>query len=199
MCGNRSVNLQTKVDFFFAVFSAYFDVFFVFCGMETNAAVNTVSGGTMKRFIVILVLVAVLTAALAYKMPVDFADFAAAYFGDGQVNIYCRNTVLPSTDIGVGRIVQCSASRLRQTLASCEDVDGVSVCFNGTLFDAERVTDLFALGDISVSEFDDLTVICGYSALLRGGVMLDGRRVNLQIAYRDGIVTVGSPLILGSY
>ena len=32
-----------------------------------------------------------------------------------------------------------------------------------------------------------------------GGVILDGKRVNCQIAYRDGVISVGFPLILGDY
>ena len=45
----------------------------------------------------------------------------------------------------------------------------------------------------------DILCIYGYSSRLKGGVTVDGEKINLQIVVRGGIVTVGTPVILGSF
>ncbi len=48
-------------------------------------------------------------------------------------------------------------------------------------------------------QIDDVTVIYGYSPRIIKSVSLNGRRVNVMVAIRCGEITVGSPLIKGSY
>lgn len=151
----------------------------------------------MKRFLTTFLLVAAMTAVLTYFMPKDFSR--EAVYANGTVSIYCRETSLNSVDMGSGRIVVCAPSRLTETLSMCKGVDGISVAFDGTEQDMWRIAEKYSLTSAEILQINDLTVICGYTRKLRGSVVLDGRPVNLQIAYRNGVVTVGSPLILGSY
>ncbi len=152
----------------------------------------------MKRFILTCALTIVVIAALLYTMPTDFAKYAAS-ISDGEVCIYCRDTSLSYVDMGCGRIVRCSTSGLNEALGKCCGVDGISFSFTGSVSDMERIARRFSMRDISLQHPDGLTVMCGYSPKIRGGLCVDGRMVNMQIAYRDGTITVGSPLILGSY
>ena len=115
------------------------------------------------------------------------------------VSIYCRNTDVENIDMGGGKIVRCNVANFASTLAHCEEVDGFSVSFSGAEQDVARIADIFNLKVTSALNLDGLVIVCGNSAKLVGGVVLDGARVNLQIAYKDGTVTVGSPLILGDY
>lgn len=153
----------------------------------------------MKRFVVTLILTAVITGVLTYFMPKRFDSYLNAIAEEAQVSIYCRTTTSQAIDMGNGRIVQCSVEGYSNTIASCNDIDGVSVSFCGKAQDVKRIADYFNLRNVSVCELDGLTVICGRSYKVNGGVVLDGKLVNVQIAYKDGTVTVGSPLILGSY
>lgn len=153
----------------------------------------------MKRFIVTLILTTVITGVLIYSMPKDFDSYVADISTHGTVSIYCRMSQLDGIDMGSGKIVSCSVDDFYQTLAQCKDVDGVSVTFDGTEADVSRIVDLLGLEVVSAYELDGLVVTCGKSAKLRKGVLIDGETVNVQIAFSNGVVTVGSPLILGSY
>lgn len=153
----------------------------------------------MKRFIVTLILTTVIAGVLTYSMPKDFDYYVADICADGIVSVYCRTTELDGIDMGNGKIVECSVAGLHETLSKCRNIDGVSVTFDGTMADVTRIVDLFGLDIVSVYDLDGLHVVCGVSNKVKGGVSLDGEMVNVQIAYKDGVVTVGNPLILGSY
>ena len=160
----------------------------------------------MKLFIVTLTLITVIVGVLIYFMPRDLTRYATDISASGTVSIYCRSTELKDNaenrqivDMGCGKMVLCSVSELDETLSKCRYVDGLSVRFSGDERDVERIINLFNLQVNSTLCLDGLYVICGNSARLRGGVIVDGCIVNVQIAYKDGVVTVGSPLILGDY
>lgn len=82
---------------------------------------------------------------------------------------------------------------------SLNDTEGESVTFCGSKdrFESEirrlgvTVTERQSLGGIEI--------VYGYTEKLRGGVNVDGKRVNIELAYRGGTITVGTPVILGSY
>lgn len=140
---------------------------------------------------------AVIASALIYAMPKTFSTVASKL--TGVVCVYCRKTELPSVDSGIARIVRCDATDLDAVLSRCSDVDGVSVSFEGSLRDVERIVERLGVKQTHTQQMDGLIVVCGYSRRLRGGVLLDGRFVNVQIALNGDRVTVGSPLILGGY
>ena len=153
----------------------------------------------MKRFIVVLVLTTVIVGALIYAMPRGLEVYIEELDACATVSIYCRSSDMDFIDMGSGKIVQCGVADLKSCLAQCKDIDGFSVSFSGTEQDVTRIKQLFKLKVTSTLNIDGLQIVCGNSAKLTGGVNLDGQTVNLQIAYKDGTVTVGSPLILGSY
>ena len=153
----------------------------------------------MKRFIVTLILSTVIVGVLTYFMPKGLDNYVQEISSAATVSIYCRDTDVESIDMGSGKIVKCSAADFSGMLSHCKDVDGFSVSFTGTLHDVERIAQLFNLNVTSTLNLDGLQIVCGNSRKLTGGVKLDGEAVNLQIAYKDGTVTVGSPLILGDY
>ena len=153
----------------------------------------------MKRFVVLFILSLVIVGALTYVMPKGLESYVQDISADATVSVYCRQTALDALDMGSGKIVQCSVTDLERVVARCKDVYAFSASFVGTTQDVERIVQLFNLKVTSTLSIDGLQVVCGNSAKLTGGVTLDGARVNLQIAYKDGTVTVGSPLILGDY
>lgn len=153
----------------------------------------------MKRFFAVFFVTVVLIGVLLYVMPRDFSYYAAKLTPDGTACIYCRQTSLDGYDVGFCQIVQCDVDELERTLGSCSGVDGVSVSFEGAQTDVARIVALLKATKRTEYKLGDVTVFCGFSEVLHGGVILDGKQVNVQIAYSDGIVTVGSPLIFGSY
>ena len=153
----------------------------------------------MKRFIVTLILTVAIVSVLTYSMPRNFISYVEDIATDACVSIYCRNTSVDCINNGTGKIVRCTVGKLKSAISQCSDIDGFSIEFSGTEQDIDRIVSLFDLHICSTLQLNDLLVICGNSARLCGGVLLDGHKVNLQIAYKEGTVTVGSPLILGDY
>lgn len=154
----------------------------------------------MKSFLFATVLIVVIVGVMLYFVPQSkYADIPNYSEYDATVNIYCRQTSCDSISTGLGYQVTCSVAEFKQTVSSCNQIDGVSVSFSGTADDVDAILARLQATAVSVQQLDGLYVACCVSNRLQGGVTLDGKRVNLQIAYSDGTITVGYPLILGSY
>ena len=153
----------------------------------------------MKRFIVTTILTLIIAGLLAHFMPRNFESYLTEFDADATVAIYCRQTDLDCVDMGGGYKVECKAKDFAATVARCKDVDGISVSFVGSYDDVSQLCEFFGLKISSEFEQDGLYVVCGNSAKIRDGVIDGNTLVNLQIAYKDGVVHVGSPLILGDY
>ena len=115
------------------------------------------------------------------------------------VTIYCRQTSVDAVDMGSGFKVECSAADFSDVASRCKNVDGLCVSFNGTYEDVTALSKFFRLQVSSEFEQNGLYVVCGKSPKICSGVTVAGETVNLQIAYKDGVVHIGSPLILGDY
>ena len=160
---------------------------------------NNVCVTIMKRFIVATILTAVITGVLVYYLPRNFDSYLNGFGADASVAIYCRGTELDAVDMGSGYKVECTSANYSHAVAQCHDVDGVSVSFVGCYDDVAHLIRFFNLQVSSTYKQDGLLVICGKSTKIAGGVTLGDEVVNLQIAYKNGVVHVGSPLILGDY
>lgn len=108
---------------------------------------------------------------------------------------------------GAGIIVDApggAAARIRQGFS---DIKGESVSFAGGNGDALEIISLYRARILSEeiipldNEGNSIRVFYGFSKLLTASVTLDGQKVNIQVAVngQSGRVTVGTPLILGSY
>ena len=64
---------------------------------------------------------------------------------------------------------------------------------------AEEVLAKLGAAERFRQDLDGTTVIYAYSRSVSGEVVVMGSRINVQIAVSDGVLTVGSPLIAGSY
>lgn len=149
------------------------------------------------RHLAILTLLCVLLGVMLYFAPKPFADFAEKFSSDAVFTVYCRETTLSAISVGNGYLVECGD--LNTTLKFCNEVDGISARFCGNSDDFLKAQQLFGLTDFSLTQLCGVTVVSGYSAKVRGGVCLDGKLVNVQIAFDGQTITVGSPLILDSY
>lgn len=86
--------------------------------------------------------------------------------------------------------------RAQARQAVLESCDGITIQTDLTLLQALQ---RLSVSNYEVMRLDGITIVCGYSPLLKGGVLLDGRFVNIQLAFRDDKTIIGSPLIFGSY
>ena len=154
---------------------------------------------TMKRFFLTTILTVVIVGVLVHFMPRSFDTYVSKLSADATVTIFCRQTELAAVDTGMGFMVQCSADDFAATAAQCRSIDGVTVSFPASFEEVQKLCKFFGLKVTSTYEQDGLFVVSGASSMLSGGVMIAGELVNLQIAHKDGVVHLGSPLILGDY
>lgn len=153
----------------------------------------------MKRFFLTLALIAVVLGVMLHFAPQPFGKGIAIFPPNSTVSVYCRETNLEATDMGNGFLVECGVDELAGVLSQCGGVDGISVKFHGTAEDFSLLQQRLFLKVTSRQQFEGLTVLCGKSEKIRGGIFLDGNFVNLQMAFDGETITVGSPLILDSY
>ncbi len=152
----------------------------------------------MKKMFLITVSVALLgvMAVFVPKNPIVYAKFLPQ---DAIVTICCKQTELPCVNVGCGNFVQCDAERLQEFLSYCNGIDGISVKFCGDEQTFDKLQRQLRLQSVECVVLDGLTVISGFSDGICGGVYLDGRKVNVQMAFDGTTITLGSPLILDSY
>ena len=151
------------------------------------------------RYLTVLVLCAAILCVMLVFAPKPFTRHISALPQDAHVAIYCRNTSLPSIDMGNGRLVQCALADFYHTLESCNGIDGISVRFAATQADFDEILTHFNVQVTSCYRDGNLIAVCGHSAKILGGVNVDGNFVNLQVAYDGNTLTIGYPLILDSY
>lgn len=155
----------------------------------------------MKRFLFAVVLITVIIGVMFYFTPrsafTEVFNYAAER--NAVVNIYCRSANGECINLGAGYQVTCSADSFGSVIKNCNGIDGISVSFEGSMNDVAELTEHLKAESVSSQKLGDLYVACFNSPCLKRGVTLDGKRVNLQIAYSSGVITVGYPLILGSY
>ena len=142
-----------------------------------------------RRKAFILMLCFAMLALLLVNSPGDFVHRVKIV---GETD--CGERVIRN---GAGSIVQCGLDRAAE---APRGYAGVSVSFAGDASDLEEWLELLRADKIFCETIGDgIVCVYGYSPLLKGGIQVDGRKINVQIALNQGTVHIGSPLLLGSY
>lgn len=141
----------------------------------------------------------IVVGIMLYKMPKKYYKLISFCPESSQCSIYCRQTKLPSINVGYGKIVSCTVGQLNSVRGQCNQIEGFSATFLGTMQDVDGLVDMLNLQVNSLYSVCDRIILCGYSDRICGGIVVDNSITNIQIAYHNGIITVGAPLILGEY
>ena len=152
----------------------------------------------MKRYLLAILLCVTVLGVMLVSMPKPLNKYIPKN-ANATCYVYCQQTTEQAVSVGFGCIVKCSPSELSSVIANCTGVDGVSVSFKATEAQFYNIAEKCGFTFCKEEQFAGLTTICGYSPKFCGGVVLDGNKINLQIAYSNGTVHIGSPLILGSF
>lgn len=78
------------------------------------------------------------------------------------------------------------------------EVYGESICIKGTYDDFLNITKKMNIKVVMKEQFDNLTSIYGFGRFGES-VCVNGKLVNIQIAYSGDYIVIGCPVILGSY
>lgn len=98
-----------------------------------------------------------------------------------------------------------SQAQMKDTLSVTDAffLTGESVCFAVAAEDKENlpkeIAELFRAELIAVESVSGVTSYYLYSTNLRGGVRVQGRKVNLHIAVSGELCVVGTPIIFGGF
>lgn len=92
----------------------------------------------------------------------------------------------------------CSYEKAREVFENIkDDLDGLQFYFK--VFDEQKFCKRFDAKVVSKSEIDQIKLICGYTPFFNQSILIDGKKVNFQIANTSDWVIVGFPIILTGY
>ena len=114
-----------------------------------------------------------------------------------QYYVFCRGYDGESFDNGVSKAVRATDD-VDEVLFACRYVDGVTAVLPAET-DVDRLLSRLHATIVFSQSLGNVTEYCCVSPWVKGGVSVDGSRINVQIAVTDAAVYVGSPLILGAY
>lgn len=122
-------------------------------------------------------------------------------YPSSQLSIYCDNLpVNYKGDFivnGGGYIIQTNAKDGKYILDTLNNINGFSLVINSNY---DKLKELLKnVRILKIEEVAENKVVYAYLPELINFCMVDGKKVNLQIAYNEQRVILGSPLILGSF
>ena len=77
-------------------------------------------------------------------------------------------------------------------------VYGESVSFRGSIDDFENLLEIMKL-EYTYENVGEIIVVSGYIPHVKYLAYVNGQKKNIQLAFNNGVISIGSPLILGSY
>ncbi len=126
---------------------------------------------------------------------------------DAIYSIYVSRDYVPNVE-GVScvkngsiNIVSCNAKQADKLYSRFDkdSIVGQSFKFESTYQEFLNYTNNLDAQIVSTEKFDNITSIYCCSDKIEDSIYLSSGKVNLQIAYSNGYVTVGSPVIIGSF
>lgn len=153
------------------------------------------AGGRMKKSLIILSLGVLLafTFSLPVILPATNKDITLNYFTKGKFSekaIYLYDDIyMTTTDYKSGQ----------NTADSLANIVGISATFEGDFDDMQNVLKKCNVAVVKEETLCGIHIIYGISENCGKPVQANGMNINFQIAIRDNVITVGTPLIMGSY
>jgi len=155
----------------------------------------------MKKVIAILLVLAALAAIPKATELYILTDFVY----DGDYIFYCsQDIVVPERavkiDNGVYAEIRCSSYYAGDVRARLNNVAGESISYPCSDLEISGLIERMNITVKSEQNIDGYTIIYGYTHRLNTNkVRVAGEEINIQLAYKNGKITIGTPLILGSY
>ena len=124
------------------------------------------------------------------------------YISDGTYYFYVEGEQYAENAItvrnGADSIIRCRVFMAESVRKELHSIRGESMRFNGGEAEVQRLVDELNL-DIRFTSRNPVPCIYGYSASLGEGVVMQGKKINCEIAVSGNVITVGYPVILGDY
>lgn len=105
-----------------------------------------------------------------------------------------------NTKNGTLNILSCPTSQAKQLSKNFgEEILGQAISFKGNNEDFFNYINGLDIKVVYSEKFDTITSIYAYNKHLKNTIYLSQGAVNIQFCYNNGIITVGNPVIIGSY
>lgn len=149
----------------------------------------------MKKCLIVLSLCLLLlvTFSLPVMLPQSNKDITINYFTKGrhsEQSIYLYDDIYMTTsDYKDGQ----------KTADNLVNIVGISATFEGDFDDMQNILKKCKVAVKQEETIEGIHIIYGISESCGKPVQANGKYINFQIAIRDNVITVGTPLIMGSY
>ncbi len=174
--------------------------------LKKNKTVNYL---IMKKLILLIVFLLLLTLTYSFN-PIfnNVFNLHNVVFSNPEYSIYCLDYAnLENTknvkiiDNGNSYIIKSSVSLAKNIKQNSYNVLGESVKFETNRLAIDKIIRLLDIEIKFKEDIDGITTLYGYSNNndFYRSVIVENELINIQIAYKNGILTIGSPLILGDY
>ena len=149
--------------------------------------------------IVLLVSLVLLIPRYNYSFVSYIKDGSTVSFYTTTTQNYVPNFVT-QTDIGIGAILECKSNVAKSLAKQLHNIAGISFCFEGNSNDINEFLDNVDAVVLKCENVDkNIKTYLAYSPKFQNNINIDGNTINLQIAKVGNTITIGSPMILGSY
>jgi hypothetical protein len=137
-------------------------------------------------------------APLFYAFAVKQSSAVYSFYVLDELNKSDNYTII--NNAGLGSVVRCSARMSKYIKPKLNKIMGESVQFNGSLEAAMFLINFYQARVVKTEWLQDgMMLVYANANLFSQALYLENDWVNLQICYHNGVITIGSPIILGDY
>lgn len=140
--------------------------------------------------------------------PVFFDVFSLenVILGEIEYTFYCLdiNNDISNCNIidnGNSFIVKTKANDFKNVKSNLSNVLGESISFNACKSSIDKVVKFYNVKIENIENVGDIVCLYGYTenSLFERSLNIDGKLINIQIAFSNDKMTIGNPIILGDY
>ena len=158
----------------------------------------------MKKIIFISFLISIFSFSFLFSLNTNniVLDLASNY--NSQVSFFVTDNInnkeINQINNGIHNIVLCNSNTAYKTYDKLKSVVGISFSFLGKRTDFINICEKLNIV-IKSKEIinDEITSYLCYTKKIRNHINVDNEKINIQIAVNKDIITVGTPIILGSF
>lgn len=152
-----------------------------------------------SMYIIFLLLLSCLLI-LPNKSPI----FAFTVYGNAEYFFYTKKLTQTISNVkitqnGTMNIISCKSSEAQSVKPQIANLEGESITFLGTKNDALNYLNRYNHKVVFSEVLENIVIIYAYCPQIENFVFVNNEKVNIQLAYNSGKITVGTPMILGSF
>ena len=101
--------------------------------------------------------------------------------------------------VASGGILTCGLDRMSGIESCTYKLLGESLSFYGNDEEFYDIIQFYRIKIVKTESLDGITTIYGHSYAFTKYIIIDSQKINVQIALNNSYITVGTPIIFGSY